>query len=179
MIPIVIRATSGITGLQPRGAGLLAGFVCGLAGAVLVWILTESVYGRDAADGATALVSPGTYVLSMVYSETLLIPLGVGCLIALRHRRWLTAGVLGAATTAVDPIGSAIVAPAALAAFLAIRDRRQWGALASLRSLLQRESWRSSRTCGPTPAPRSPGSSRSDEDAREDDSEAESGTSSS
>lgn len=131
MFPLIIRATSAVTGLQPRGAGLLAGFVCGLAGAVLIWRLMESVYGCEAADRATALVfvSPGAYVLSMVYSETLLIPLAAACLLALQHRRWVLAGVLGAATTAVDPIGIAIVAPAALAAYLAIRDRRQWAAL--------------------------------------------------
>ena len=65
----------------------------------------------------------------MVYSETLLIPLVAGCLLALGHRRWVLAGVLAAATTAVDPVGVAIVVPCAIAAWLAIADGRQWRAI--------------------------------------------------
>ena len=105
LFPLAIRATSEVTGLGPRGAGLIFGFLSGLVGALLVWWLLRSVYGASAADRGTALIfaSPGAYVLSMVYSETLLIPLVAGCLLALGHRRWLIAGVLAAATTACRP----------------------------------------------------------------------------
>lgn len=131
LFPIAIRATSEVTGLGPRDAGLAFGFVAGLAGAILVWWLLSSVYGAGAADRGTALIfaSPGAYVLSMVYSETLLIPLVAGCLLSLHHRRWVLAGLLAAATTAVDPVGIAIVAPCAVAAWLAIASRREWRSL--------------------------------------------------
>ena len=131
LFPLLIRATSDATGLGPKSAGLLAGFVAGLLGAVLVWILLERNYGEAAADRGCMLVliSPGAYVLSMVYSETLLIPLVAGCLLALQSRRYLLAGVLAAGVTAVDPIGIAIVIPCAIAAAVAVRDRRQWSAL--------------------------------------------------
>lgn len=133
LLPLAIRATSAVTGLGARDAGLLFGFVAGLAGAVLVWLLVDGVYGRGAADRATALVfvSPGAYMLSMVYSEVLLIPLAAGCLLALQHRRWITAGVLAAAMTAVNPAGIAIAAPCAAAAYVAIRDRRELSSLAA------------------------------------------------
>ncbi len=133
LFPLAIRATSAATGLGTRDAGLAFGFVAGLAGALLVWWLLCSVYGGPAADRGTALIfaSPGAYVLSMVYSETLLIPLVAGCLLALGHRRWVLAGVLAAATTAVDPVGVAIVVPCAIAAWLAIADGRQWRAIAA------------------------------------------------
>jgi len=131
LFPLAIRATSELTGLGARDAGLLFGFVAGLIGALPVWWLLGSVYGASAADRGTALIfaSPGAYVLSMVYSETLLIPLVAGCLLALARRRWVVAGLLAAATTAVDPVGIAIVVPCAVAAWLAIASRRDWRAL--------------------------------------------------
>lgn len=131
LFPLAIRATMEITGLGARDAGLAFGFVSGLIGALLVWWLLRTIYGPGAADRGTALIfaTPGAYILSMVYSETLLIPLVAGCLLALHHRRWVVAGVLAAATTAVDPIGVAIVVPCALAALFAIRERGEWRAL--------------------------------------------------
>jgi len=131
LFPLAIRATSAVTGLGVRDAGLLFGFVAGLAGAVLVWWLLSSVYTPAAADRGTALImaSPGAFVLSMIYSETLLIPLAAGCLLALHRRRWAVAGLLAAATTAVDPVGVAIVVPCVVAAVVAIRDRHEWRAL--------------------------------------------------
>jgi len=131
LFPLAIRATSAVTGLGPRDAGLLFGFFSGLVGAMLVWWLLQTVYGERAADRGTALifVSPGAYVLSMVYSETLLIPLAAGCLLALGARRWLVAGILAAATTAVDPLAVAICVPCAVAAWIAIAERRDWRSL--------------------------------------------------
>ena len=131
LFPLAIRATCDATGLSPRDGGLLIGFIAGFIGALLVWWLLRSVYGAGAADRGTALIfaSPGAYVLSMVYSETLLIPLVAGCLLALHGRRWVLAGILAAATTAVDPIGAAIVVPCVLAAVIAIRERGEWRSL--------------------------------------------------
>jgi hypothetical protein len=131
LFPLAIRATMEITGLTPRDAGLVFGFVSCLVGALLVWWLLGTLYGSSAADRGTALIfaSPGAYVLSMVYSETLLLPLVAGCLLALHHRRWVVAGLLAGAATAVDPIGVATVVPCVLAAVMAIRERREWRAL--------------------------------------------------
>jgi hypothetical protein len=131
LYPMAIRATMTVSGLGPHGASLAVGFTGGLVGAVLVWLLINAVYGSSAADRGTALVfvSPGAYVLSMAYSETVLLPLVAGCLLALHHRRWLAAGVLAAGATACDPVGIAIVVPCVIAAVTAIRARRDWWSL--------------------------------------------------
>ncbi len=68
-------------------------------------------------------------MLSMVYSEGLLIAFVAGSLLSLRRRRWLAAGVLAALASATDPLGVAAFAPCALACYVAVRDRREWRAL--------------------------------------------------
>ena len=131
LYPMAIHAAAVATGLSTKGASLLVGAVGGLVGAVLVWCLLRSVYGERAADRGTALVfvSPGAYVLSMAYSETLLVPLVAGCLLALHHRKWLVAGLLAACATACDPVGIAVVVPCVVAAVAAVRLRREWGSI--------------------------------------------------
>lgn len=133
LFPLLIRVAWKVTGLGIDGSGLLVGAVGGLAGAIAIWFLFEGEYGPSAADRGCALVlcSPGAYVLSMVYSETLLLPLAATCLLALRGRRWWLAGVLAGLATATDPVGIAIVVPCAVAGWLAIKRHRDWSALAA------------------------------------------------
>lgn len=133
LLPVAIRLVWKATGLSPEASGLLIGALGGLAGSVAIWLLLEHEYGRDAADRGCALVvcSPGAYVLSMVYSETLLLPLAAGCLLALRSRRWWLAGLLAGLASAADPVGIALVVPCAVAALLALRERRELSALAA------------------------------------------------
>src|SRR5438128_829027 len=72
---------------------------------------------------------PGAMVLSLAYSEALMLALAIGCLLALLKERWVTAGVLGAFATATRPNAVALVAACAWAAGTAIWRRRQWRAL--------------------------------------------------
>src|SRR5205807_7473706 len=69
---------------------------------------------------------PGSIVLTPFYTEGLLIALVLGCLLALLHDRWWTAGVLAALATATRPNAVVIVACCACAAAVAIRRRRDW-----------------------------------------------------
>jgi hypothetical protein len=137
LYPIAIRIFHDATGLGFVKSGYLVGAAGGLAGAVLVWLLVRDRYGQAAADRATALVFcfPGAFVLSMTYSETLLIPLTAGCLLALGKRRWVLAGVLAALTTATDPAGVAVIVPCVWAAAVALKTRqdgkRDWRSLAA------------------------------------------------
>jgi hypothetical protein len=88
--------------------------------------------GADAADRATALFCffPGSFVLSMLYSEALMLLLALGCLWALVARRWWVAGVAAGLATATRPNAVALVACCLFAAAPALR-RRQWRALAA------------------------------------------------
>lgn len=133
LYPLAVRAAMDVSGASAKAAALSVGAIGGLAGAIVVWLLFRSVYGERAADRGTALVfvSPGAYVLSMAYSETLLVPLAAGCLLALKGRRWVVAGLLGAGATACDPVGIAIVVPCVIAAMAAIRLRGEWRSIAA------------------------------------------------
>jgi hypothetical protein len=129
--PLVIRGVVAVTGLGTEAAALLAVWLLGLAASVLIWRLLADHEGPAAADLGTAFVvfSPAAFVLGMVYSEALLVAAAAGCLLALRHERWLLAGLAGAVASATDPLGAAVVVPCLVAAVAAVRSRRTWRAL--------------------------------------------------
>ena len=90
--------------------------------------MLREFFGRVGADRGTALIflSPGAFVLSMVYTEGAII-LFVACsMLALQRRRWLLAGLCAAAATAADPVGTAAIVPCVVACVVAIRTRGEW-----------------------------------------------------
>ena len=110
--------------------------VGGLAGCVLVvalWFLLRRVWDQGAADRGVALLCcfPGAVVLSMAYSEPLMLALVVLCLSMLLAQRWELAGAFGALATATRPNALAVVLACAWAAAVAILRRREWRALAA------------------------------------------------
>ena len=129
--PLLVRAVEALPWVTPVGAGLLVGGVAALAATVVIWLLGRALLGADVADRAVALLVffPGSFVLSMVYAEGVLLLLAAGCLLALVRQRWLLAGVLAAVGTASRPNAVALVASCAWAALVAIRSRRSWRAL--------------------------------------------------
>lgn len=131
LLPIAIRVAADVTGLSYPRVGLIVTFVAGLVAAVLIWWLLYPTWGRVGAGQGVALVffSPGAFVLSEVYSEGFLLALVAGALLALRERRWLTAGILAGLASATEPLGIAVIAPCAVAAVYAIRRRREWRSL--------------------------------------------------
>jgi len=131
LLPLLTRATHEITRLDVPVAGLVTTALLGLAASVAVWWLLHDVFGRDGADRGTALIvfSPGALVLSLVYTEAATMLLVACCLMALRRRRWVVAGICAGVATAADPVASAVVVPCVVAAVLAIRARRDWSSL--------------------------------------------------
>jgi hypothetical protein len=113
--------------------GLGCGAVVGAAAAVVVWLMIRDHYGETAAHRGLALVlfSPAAVVLSMVYSESYIIFFVGLSILALRRRWWILAGVAAACATALDPVGLAAVLPCLYAAYVEIRDRRNWRALSA------------------------------------------------
>jgi hypothetical protein len=130
LYPLAVRAVHTL-GFGYRTAALLVAGAAGMVAVVLLWLLLRQLWGREAADRGVALFCffPGALVLSLTYSEPLMLALGIGCLLALLSRRWTTAGVLAALATATRPNAVALVAACAWAAGAAIRTRRQWKAL--------------------------------------------------
>src|SRR4029453_404078 len=72
---------------------------------------------------------PGSFVLSFAYSEAMLLVLAAGCLLCLQKRQWLVGGVLASPRAATRPHGIALIAACAVAALLAIIQRREWRSL--------------------------------------------------
>lgn len=133
LFPLLVRAVAHLPGLSPSAAGLLVATLAGAAATVLAWLLTARLADRAAADRAAAVFAffPGSFTLSMAYSEGLFLALTAACLLALVDRRWVLAGVLAALATATRPTGVALVAACAWAALVAVRRRKEWRALAA------------------------------------------------
>jgi hypothetical protein len=108
--------------------------ILGLIAVVLIGLLAQRLYGERVGRTAATLaaVFPGSFVLSFAYSEALMIVLAAACLWCLVEREWVAAGVFAALATATRPNGLALVVACAVAAFFAIRERREWRALISV-----------------------------------------------
>ena len=118
-------------------AGMIVSGLGGLIAAVLVQRLASGWWGEAAGRRAAVLfcLFPGSVVFSMVYAEGIMIPLALGCILALQDRRWLLAGFLAAFATASEPEAVVIVLVCAVSAGLELR-RRGWRGPAARRSLL-------------------------------------------
>jgi len=149
LFPLLIRLVSAVPGVSDGAAGLAVALASGAAAAVALHLFAARLAGPRAARQATVLFCffPGSIVLSMVYSEGLMIALAAGCLLALERRRWILAGVLGGLATACRPNAVVLFAAAGWAAIAAVRqthdggltdgiDRRRWDVRAMLGPLL-------------------------------------------
>lgn len=130
LFPAAIRVVQE-TGLSYFVAGLLVSTISGLGATALLWCLLRKRYDSDIANRGVALFCffPGSFILSMIYSEPLMLMFSIGCLLALLDRRWLLAGTLAALASATRPNGIAVGAACAWAALIAIRQRQEWRAL--------------------------------------------------
>ncbi len=142
--PLLLRLLHDLTGLSPRGIGLVVSGLGGALAVVAVGWLTRSYAGEEAGERAALLMalSPGAFVFSLIYNEGLVISLAAFGLLALTQRRWVLAGALGALATFTSPVGLVLALCAAWAAVEAIWRRREWRALwAPLLSPLGILSW--------------------------------------
>jgi hypothetical protein len=124
LYPMVIRSVAALFSLVATpanalvSAALFTSLVGGLVSAVLVHRLASDWWGERAGRRAVVVfcLFPGSVVFSMAYSECLTLPLVLGCLLALRARRWTLAGVLAALATAAEPAALAVIPVCAVAA---------------------------------------------------------------
>lgn len=131
LYPALVRLADPCLPGDDVAAALVVNLVLGAAFVVLVGALARTWFGVDAARRAMVLVAllPASAVLSLAYSEALLLVLVAACLLALTRRQWALAGVVAALATAARPNGLAVVAACAVAAWPAVRARREWRAL--------------------------------------------------
>lgn len=134
---LVIRGVAWACSAAVPQAALVISTVGGMVSAVLVQRLATAWWGQDAARRATVAwcLFPGTIVFSMAYSECLTVPLALGCLLALRSRRWWAAGLLAGIATAVEPVAIVLAVICLIAAARQVRAHG-WRDPAARRSLL-------------------------------------------
>jgi hypothetical protein len=131
--PILIAALVAI-GVPPVGAAIGLSLVFGAIATLMLCKLALLYTTPEAAQrvGYLFCFFPGAFVLSWGYSEAMCTALAATCLLLLCRRRWLLAGLAGAAASAVRAdVGLALVLAAGCTAVLAIRDRREFSALAA------------------------------------------------
>lgn len=134
MFPWLSRVMDWVLPGGDTSAVLAVNFVLGLVAVVLIAVLASRLYGEQVGRTTALLVAmfPGSFVLSFAYSEALMITVAAACLLCLHDRRWLLAGVFAALTTASRPNGVAIGLSCLVAAWPAVRDRRDWRAIGAV-----------------------------------------------
>jgi hypothetical protein len=133
LFPLTIRWLSALTGLSLLTSGIIITATTGLTAIVGVWALVRHFTDQGSADRATLLVAmfPGTFVLSMVYSEGIVVTCLAFGLLALLQRRWLLAGILGLLATATSPIALAFEVSCLWCAYQELTRSRNWRALSA------------------------------------------------
>ena len=118
-------------------AGIIVSGIGGLIATVLIERLAAGWWGADKGRRAVLLfcLFPGSVVFSMVYAEGIMIPLVIGCILALQQRRWLLAGILAGVCTATEPEALVLTVACAVSAWRELR-RRGWHDPIARRSLL-------------------------------------------
>jgi hypothetical protein len=118
-------------------AGIIISGVGGMVATVLIDRLTTGWWGPSAGRRAVILfcLFPGSVVFSMVYSEGVMIPLAIGCILALQQRRWLLAGLLAGFATTMEPDAFVLIVVCAVSALLEFR-RQGWSFARARASLL-------------------------------------------
>lgn len=133
MYPRTVHYLDNILPGGPVWVGVALNFVLGAIFIYLAGVLARKLFDNKTAEKAMILlcVFPGSFALSVAYSEAMLLVLAALCFIALHKKSWLVAGVLAALATATRPNGLALVAACAVAALTAVVQERQWRALAA------------------------------------------------
>lgn len=131
LYPLSIRGVHDLTGLSPLAVGVLLSTLLGGVAVCLVWALVREVQGEAAATRAAAVFAffPGAFVLSMAYSEALLVAAAAACLLLLVRHQWVGAGLAAAVATAARPNAAVLIGACAWAAAVAVHRRRDWSAL--------------------------------------------------
>ncbi len=133
LFPLSIRWLSHLTGLSLLAAGITITTVTGCTAMIGVWALVRHYADLPSADRATLLVAlfPGSFVLSMVYSEGFALTFLAFGLLALLQKRWLLAGLLGLLASFTTPVALAFEVSCLWCAYREMSTTRNWRVLAA------------------------------------------------
>jgi len=127
LYPLIVRGVLDATPLGDNAASLSVAVISSAVAMVVLWRLTARLCDESVAFRAVAFTvfAPGAFVLSMGYSEGLLLLFASATLIMLLDKRWLLAGCFAALACLARPSGVATAAACAVAAFVALRENRR------------------------------------------------------
>src|SRR3954447_16189964 len=120
LYPFLVRAGGWLVG-SPLVAGVLISGACMVVALAALHELTRLELGAPAARWTVVALalSPMSFFLSAVYSESLFLALSAGALLAARRGRWWWAGALGALAAATRSAGIVLLVPLVLMAWSA------------------------------------------------------------
>jgi hypothetical protein len=124
LYPLLVRAIACLFGVSELSAAVAVSVAAGAGAVALLYRIALRVTGEEAAGRAVLLFSffPGAMVLSMPYSEGIMILLAAATLLALMEERWWLAGLTAALATASRASALGLV-PACL--WMAVRAYRR------------------------------------------------------
>jgi hypothetical protein len=133
-VPLAIEAVVRTTGGSAHVAGVLISTLAGAGAAGVLWILVGKLGHPDLGIRTVTLFSfyPSSFVLSMVYPESLFILFAAISLLAILHSRWVLAGVTASVAGLIRPTGLVLAMCCVWAAGAAIRHGSRRAVLAPL-----------------------------------------------
>lgn len=116
LYPLTIRALTRVTPLSADGAGLLVAAVAFAAALYLLHRLVAHDLGPLVAERAVSYLGlfPTALFFFAAYSEALYLACSLGCVYALRLRRWWVAGLCGLAAALTRQLGVLLLVPFAV-----------------------------------------------------------------
>lgn len=127
--PMILRGAHFLTGLNVPALAVPVSVAAGIA---FAYGLTQLLDGRAGLVlVALVAVSPMSAVLLMAYTEALFCAFAAWTLVAIQHKRWLTAGLLASLAGTVRPTALALIVALAIGVILA-RPRVAWRPLLAL-----------------------------------------------
>jgi hypothetical protein len=128
LLPLLVRGVHDVTRLPFRASGIAVAHASGLAAFCVIWLLFREFVGEGEATTALALLAfwPASFVLSMVFSDGLLVLFAAACLMMLHRERWWAAFAFGFLAGLARPDGVVLALCAAWAAYESYKRRPSW-----------------------------------------------------
>jgi hypothetical protein len=128
LLPLLTRAVHNITRLPFRASGIAVANAAGLAAFCVIWLLFREFVGERRATVALAFFAfwPSSFVLSMVFSDGLLLLFAGACLLMLQRERWGAVFAFGFLAGLARPDGVVLGLCAAWTAYESYKRHPSW-----------------------------------------------------
>jgi hypothetical protein len=128
LMPLLTRGVHEVTRLSLRASGIAVANLAALGACCVIWVLFREFVGQERATVGVALFAfwPAGFILSMIYSDVLLVLFAAAFLLMLRREQWWAAFAFGVFAGLARPSGVLLALSGAWAAYEAVKLRRSW-----------------------------------------------------